>query len=286
MAIQIWVLTALTEALDVQMLLEPLEEQFHLPAAFGQPRDGQRRPGEVVAQIGGETLGFLVEESDVPQASGISLSAERDCQLDELVGTPARVLFDRHGMHPRVVRRTLCSNHEEGPKLVEGVEAEKIQIPAVHHAEGAGFDRHLVQRMDVVEFPVADMDEHRNGAAQIQQRMQFDGALGAPEAGPAERAQSRSWWNPGRRPSRPDPSPAARSHTAGVPARSTAGPAWRRCASRGVRWRKLRCCAESRREIQGNRAVPAGHTVSPRCRADSPSRPVGRRPCKGTGSST
>lgn len=179
------------EPLDPQMLLDPLEEQFHLPTAFVQLGDGQSRQGKVVGQIDEKPLGFLVEKPDASQTFGISLSAVCDRQVDDLVGTYAGTLLDRQGMYAHIAQRPFCSNHEEGPELVENKESGKVQVPAVHHIEGSGFDRHLVQRMDVVKFSVADMDERGDGAAKVQQRMQFDSALGAPEASPTEQAQTQ-----------------------------------------------------------------------------------------------
>jgi len=38
----------------------------------------------VVGQIDEEQLGYFVEEPDTPQAFGISLSVERDRQIDDL----------------------------------------------------------------------------------------------------------------------------------------------------------------------------------------------------------
>ncbi len=42
------VLGSAIEALDAQVLLDPLEEQLDLPAAFVEPGDGDRRQAEIV----------------------------------------------------------------------------------------------------------------------------------------------------------------------------------------------------------------------------------------------
>jgi hypothetical protein len=60
------------EALDMQVLLDPFEEQFDLPATLVQFGDGQCRQGEVVGQIDKEPTCLGVEEANTPQSVGVS----------------------------------------------------------------------------------------------------------------------------------------------------------------------------------------------------------------------
>ena len=56
---------------DAQMLLDPFEEEFDLPAAPIQLRDGQRRDGEVVGQKDQRLARFWIAITDATQRDGI-----------------------------------------------------------------------------------------------------------------------------------------------------------------------------------------------------------------------
>jgi len=48
-----------------------------------------------------------------------------------------------------------------------------------------------VENIDVVQFPVGNMDEFGNTAAQIQERVQFDGALGPAKSRPRKQGEAQ-----------------------------------------------------------------------------------------------
>ena len=52
------------------MLLDPLEEEFHLPAAFVERADGGGRKREVVGDEDQRLAGLGVLEADAPQKFG------------------------------------------------------------------------------------------------------------------------------------------------------------------------------------------------------------------------
>ena len=57
----------IVEGVDPQVLLDPLEEQFHLPALFVDLRDGQCRKHEIVAQECQLFVGFGIVVADSAQ---------------------------------------------------------------------------------------------------------------------------------------------------------------------------------------------------------------------------
>jgi hypothetical protein len=65
------VLGGAVEALDPQMLLDPFEEQFHLPATLVQSADSQRRQLSVVGQEDQILARFEIAVADTPQMFGI-----------------------------------------------------------------------------------------------------------------------------------------------------------------------------------------------------------------------
>lgn len=58
------------------------------------------------------------------------------------------------------------------------VQTHKVHVAAIHHIERAGLEAQHVQHVHIVQLAVADVDEGRNGATQVQQRVQLDGRFG------------------------------------------------------------------------------------------------------------
>ena len=58
------------------------------------------------------------------------------------------------------------------------VQALEVQVAPIHHVERPRLHGQDVQHVHVVQLAIADVDERRNRAAQVQQRVQLDGGLG------------------------------------------------------------------------------------------------------------
>ena len=67
------------------MLLDPLEEQFDLPAAAVELGDGQRRQGEVVGQEDQRLAGFRIVEANAAQRCGEALARVEAGEDDGLI---------------------------------------------------------------------------------------------------------------------------------------------------------------------------------------------------------
>ena len=73
------------EGFDLKMLLDPLKEEFNLPAGFV---DLSNRPGGKSKVVGEETirgLGLMIVEPDQTQRQLILLFGQRACQLNGLI---------------------------------------------------------------------------------------------------------------------------------------------------------------------------------------------------------
>ena len=178
------VLAVADETLDAQVLFDPLEKQFDLPAALVQRGNRQCGQGGVVGQEHQCLAGFRVFETDAPQLLGVILRDVEAIQRDTLVADDARTAVDRHRVHPARVHATLGPGHEERARLMQREQATEIQIAAIHHIESPGFEGQHIQHVDIVGLAVRDMNESGNVATQIQQSVQFDCRLGAAERCP------------------------------------------------------------------------------------------------------
>jgi len=68
------------------------------------------------------TVGFPRRRTGCAASVRDILSAVRDRQIEDLVGTHAGLLLDRQGMYAHIAQRTLRSNHEEGAEMVQNIE--------------------------------------------------------------------------------------------------------------------------------------------------------------------
>ena len=167
------------EGLDVQMLLDPLEEQLDLPALAVQFRDGQRVFNRKV--IGQEAIDLPVlkvlihnESQRVRILSGRVISGKSD----GLVGKNAGTLVYRSGLKdfighvilgPRDEVRTLLL--EVLVKLLEG------DVSLVHQVESTCFDRDLAHHLGIVDISGRKPDKGWNRASQVHQRIHLERAL-------------------------------------------------------------------------------------------------------------
>ena len=74
---------------------------------------------------------------------------------------------------------------------MQRIEACVIGVAAVHDVDGAGLGHDQIERVDVTHFSVRDVDEGRDVAAQIEQRVHLHGGLCALEVRPREHRQAQ-----------------------------------------------------------------------------------------------
>ena len=94
------ILRGAIKALDVEVLLDPLEKQFHLPAAAIQLRDSQWRQREVVGQEHEGFVGFGVVILYTADFVGIILGLINPCEHHRRIADPSSGAIDRMGIHP------------------------------------------------------------------------------------------------------------------------------------------------------------------------------------------
>ena len=95
-----------------------------------------------------------------------------------------QAIVDRAAPETKVIYRS-------GGLEVDYVEPLKVEIAAVHHVNGTGFGDQQVEDIDVVQPSVGDVNEARDGTAQIEQRMHLHCGLGGAERRPRENRQAK-----------------------------------------------------------------------------------------------
>lgn len=185
------VLRSAEETLDAQVLLDPLEEQFHLPAALVERADGFGGYAEVVGEKHQRLAGLWVLVANASQPLRVAALRVEDGQLDRLVADESFASIDPVGVDAPALQVRLGARHEEGPGLMQQVGPFEVEITPIHHVESTRLQHQDVEHIDVVQFPIRDVDEGRNGPAQIEQRMQLDRGLRLPERRPRKQRQAQ-----------------------------------------------------------------------------------------------
>src|SRR5665213_1508931 len=185
------VLGSAVEAFDAQVLLDPLEEQFHLPSAPVQGANGQRRQGELVGQEYQVLAGLGIAIADATQVGGVMLGGIEAVESDGLVAHEPHVAIHRRRVHAPCIEVSLGARYEEAARLIQRVEPLKVQVPPIHDVEGAGFDKQQVQHVDVVHLAVGDVDEGRDRPPQVEQRVQLHRRFGGAKRRPREHRQAQ-----------------------------------------------------------------------------------------------
>ena len=185
------VLGGAVEGFDAQVLLDPFEEQLDLPAASIELGDGRCWEGPVVGQEDQGLASLGVADLDAPQLVGIAVGRGDAGEHDGLVADDPGGAVDRVRVKTAQLSVGFGAHDEEGVRPVQGVEPGEVHVGPVHDVEGAGLGHQQVHDVDVVELAGGDVDEGRDGAAQVEKCVQLDRRLGLAEVGPREQRETQ-----------------------------------------------------------------------------------------------
>lgn len=185
------VLVGAIKRLDSQVLLDPFEKQFDLPALAVQVCNQLWFEGEVVGQKR-DALASVVIDHHTSQRGGIVLAGIKDGQHTYLIAHDIQVgPVNGVGVAPLEFGIGLGAGDEEGVGLMDYKQSLEIQVTTIEQVIGARLDVQQVQCVDLVGLDVADMNESGYGAAQIQKGVQFDSRLVRAKRGPRINRQAQ-----------------------------------------------------------------------------------------------
>ena len=171
------ILAGAKKRLDPKMLLDPLEEQFDLPPLSVEVGDHSGLEREVVGQKS-YALAILVFDDDPTQSVGIILAGVVNGQNADLVADDVGcTAVDRSGIASFELRVRLGSRDKECAALVDDIKSGEVQVPPIQKVVRARLYDEMVQCIDLVHLPVADIDKRWDRASEIEQRMQLYGRL-------------------------------------------------------------------------------------------------------------
>ncbi len=185
------VLAVAQKLLDTKVLFDPFEKQFHLPAPFVHHSDGLGRQACVVGQEYQRQLGFGIFEADTPQVFGLVLGDIVPAQCNGLIADDAACPVHFGRVNAPGVHVAFGAGYKEGAGMVHLKQASKVQLASVHDVERSWLQNQEVQHIYLVHLAIADVDEGRFRASEVQQGVQLDGCLGFAKRRPLEQAQAQ-----------------------------------------------------------------------------------------------
>src|SRR5207237_10813057 len=90
-----------------------------------------------------------------------------------------------------VVQAFLGQGDEERHAAGEAIQPGKVVVAAVENVEGPGLDGQQIHRGHVGHFAAGNMDKTGNIAAQVQKRVQLDGAFALAELCPGQERKTQ-----------------------------------------------------------------------------------------------
>ena len=133
------------EGLDSQVLLDPLEEQLHLPPEFVERGHTEGRKSEIVRQEDERFAGGSVEEANSSQALWIVLPRFWQGQASGVIAANSGLIGPGSRGVASKTEILLGSNHKVGTSLMDDIQASKVEITPVHDVKGAGLDDERIQ---------------------------------------------------------------------------------------------------------------------------------------------
>ena len=175
---------------DAQMLLDPFEEEFDLPAAAIELGDGQRRDGEVIGQEDQALARCWIAIADAAQRAGIIALRDQAGQHHGLVETQAGGFVHRAGVTAGTAEVLFGAGDEKSTTLVDAIPAGEVEVAAIHDVERSGVPDELVKDVDVVNTASGDNDDGGKVALEREQGVEFDGGLVLSKRGPRKQRET------------------------------------------------------------------------------------------------
>src|ERR1035437_5795382 len=182
--------TGAVKGFAAEMLFDPFEEQFDLPAAMIQMGNSQSREGEVVGQEDQRLTGLGIAIADASQRAGIITLGIEAGRQHGLVETEAGGFVHGPGVMAGSAEFLPGAGDEESAGLVESMESGEVEIAAIHDVERARFPDQLVEDVHVMHTARRDNDDGGKVALEGQRGVEFDGGLVAAEGGPRKQREA------------------------------------------------------------------------------------------------
>ena len=173
------------------MLLDPFEEQLHLPATAVQLCDPQGWQCGVVGEKFRSFVALFVMILDAPEFFRIVVRSFHTSEPHGLIADHTDATVNGVGVKSSQGGIGFGSKHEETAKLMQSEKAGEVKVGAIHDVEGTAFRQQHIHDINIMQFAIGDMDECWDISLQIQQSMEFYRGFGFAKPDPREQRQAQ-----------------------------------------------------------------------------------------------
>ena len=175
------------EVLDLEMLLNPLEEQLHLPSILIEQGDVLCTEEEVVRVVNEAAMQLWSMVDDSSDSARILLLILLLGKADALVFKHiVLAIKDAFSIDNLVCRLAFLPDDEEGSEYMNLIETGEVKVTSVKHIAGKGLVCEPVHRIDVVHLGIGNPVEHGNLRGDVNLCVDFDSRLGTSKFCPSE----------------------------------------------------------------------------------------------------
>ena len=185
------VLAGAEECFDAQVLLDPFEEQFDLPASFVDRCDDLCRQIEVIGQEDQAFAGLGIKETDTPEFFRIGSLAFVSAQPDGLVAAHTAGLVDWARLTEVESRIAFRPNDEVGVSAFDSKESSEVEVSSIKDIDTPSLNEHPIHEVDVMHRTVCDLYKDWDRASQVDLSMELYRGFGLTEMSPRKHRQAQ-----------------------------------------------------------------------------------------------
>ena len=180
------------EPLDLEVLLNPLEEELHLPSVLVKQGDFLRAEEEIVGVIDETAMQLWRIIDDSSEGTTILLDVLLFGKADALIHED--VVFSVKqvtAINDFISWSAFFPDDEESADKVDAIEPGKVKIASVKHIASQRLVCEPIHRVDIMDFGIGDSVEHRNLRGDVNLGMNLDAGFGASEFSPSEHGHAQ-----------------------------------------------------------------------------------------------
>lgn len=175
------------ESFDLEMLLDPFEEQLHLPPVFIKEGDVLSGKVEIVRVINEAAMllrGIIDNSSDSTRILLlVFFLREADALVFEHIVIPFKYAFPVNNL---VGRLAFLPDDEERSGCVDTIESGEVKVASVKHIASQRLICEPIHRVNIMHLGIGDSVEHGYLSNDVNLSMNPDARLGTSELCPSE----------------------------------------------------------------------------------------------------
>ena len=181
------------EALDLEILLDPLEKEFDLPAALVNRGNSRSSKIEIVGNEAIGLLRLLVQKLHQPEFARELFHRLRSRKPNDFIAEDATLFIGRAVLSENLdLSIVFDPRDEEGFRLGDLLKPVQIIVAFVEGVDAVRHDDNiLLRRPDIGHFAVAQGHKARNVAGEIKFGVELDRALVLPVVRPVVLSQTQ-----------------------------------------------------------------------------------------------